>query len=100
MPQVPGGSVTNDGWKREVTTPSLRDVHSSVRVPLNASWYRKMLAFLGPGLMVAVGYMDPGNWATDLAGGAKFGYTLLSVILISNLMAMFLQGLSAKLGIA
>ena len=59
-----------------------------------------MLAFAGPGYLVAVGYMDPGNWATDIGGGSKFGYTLLSVILISNLMAMFLQALSAKLGIA
>src|SRR5262245_57722626 len=58
-----------------------------------------MLAFAGPGLMVAVGYMDPGNWATDLAGGAKFGYRLLSVILISNFMAILLQHLSLKLGI-
>lgn len=62
-------------------------------------WWRKALAFAGPGYLVAVGYMDPGNWATDLAGGAKFGYALLSVILISNLMAILLQGLAAKLGI-
>lgn len=65
-----------------------------------ASWIRKTLAFAGPGYLVAVGYMDPGNWATDIGGGSKFGYTLLSVVLISNLMAMFLQALSAKLGIA
>jgi manganese transport protein len=65
-----------------------------------ASWFRKLLAFAGPGYLVAVGYMDPGNWATDIGGGSKFGYTLLSVVLLSNLMAMFLQALSAKLGIA
>ena len=61
--------------------------------------WRKLLAFAGPGYLVAVGYMDPGNWATDLAGGAQFGYTLLSVILMSNLMAILLQGLASKLGI-
>src|SRR6202034_1174690 len=65
-----------------------------------ASLLRNMLAFAGPGYLIAVGYMDPGNWATDLGGGSRFGYTLLSVILLSSLMAMFLQALSAKLGIA
>jgi manganese transport protein len=79
---------------------SLPDVNRSVLVPANASFWRKLLAFSGPGFLVAVGYMDPGNWATDLAGGAQFGYTLLSVIMISNLMAMLLQHLSIKLGIA
>ena len=64
-----------------------------------ASTWRKVLAFAGPGYLVAVGYMDPGNWATDLAGGSRYGYTLLSVILLSNLMAVLLQGLSSKLGI-
>ena len=63
------------------------------------NWWRKLLAFAGPGYLVAVGYMDPGNWATDLAGGSQFGYTLLSVVLISNLMAVLLQGLACKLGI-
>ncbi len=62
-------------------------------------WFRRFLAFVGPGYMVSVGYMDPGNWATDLAGGSKFGYTLLSVILLSNLMAIVLQALAARLGI-
>src|SRR3981189_951207 len=81
-------------------SPSLPESHRSIPVPSTASWLRKVFAFAGPGYLVAVGYMDPGNWATDLGGGSKFGYTLLSVILISNLMAMFLQGLSAKLGIA
>jgi manganese transport protein len=75
-------------------------VHGSVPVPAGASVWRKMLAFAGPGYLVAVGYMDPGNWATDIAGGARYGYTLLSVIMISNLMAILLQALSARLGIA
>ena len=79
--------------------PSLAEVYRSVPIGGRSKW-RKMLAFAGPGYLVAVGYMDPGNWATDLAGGAKFGYSLLSVILISNMMAVLLQGLSAKLGIA
>jgi manganese transport protein len=80
--------------------PSLPEAHRTIPISHTASWIRKVLAFAGPGYLVAVGYMDPGNWATDIGGGSKFGYTLLSVILISNLMAMFLQALSAKLGIA
>jgi manganese transport protein len=88
-----------NGWRHEVTTPSLPEAHSSIHIPPTAGFWRKLFAFGGPGLMVAVGYMDPGNWATDLAGGAQFGYTLLSVILISNFMAMILQYLSLKLGI-
>src|SRR5437899_3646618 len=83
-----------------VALPSLPESHRTIPFSSGASWFRKILAFAGPGYLVAVGYMDPGNWATDLGGGSKFGYTLLSVILISNLMAMFLQALSAKLGIA
>jgi manganese transport protein len=79
--------------------PSLPEAHRSIPIVSTASWLRKLFAFAGPGYLVAVGYMDPGNWATDLAGGSKFGYRLLSVVLISNLMAMFLQALSAKLGI-
>lgn len=86
------------GWRGQRTTPSLPEVFRSVKVPETGFW-RKWLAFAGPGLMVAVGYMDPGNWATDLAGGAQFGYTLLSVVLLSNLMAILLQHLSLKLGI-
>ncbi|MCU0469084.1 MAG: Nramp family divalent metal transporter [Arcicella sp.] len=78
---------------------SLPEVYASINVPKGNSFWRKLWAFTGPGLMVAVGYMDPGNWATDIAGGAKFGYTLISVILISNLFAMLLQHLSLKLGI-
>ncbi|MDF7813015.1 Nramp family divalent metal transporter [Hymenobacter sp. YC55] len=88
------------GWRRARSGNSLSEVYASIRVPAqNASFWRKLLAFWGPGLMVAVGYMDPGNWATDLAGGSQFGYTLLSVILVSNLFAMLLQHLAAKLGI-
>ncbi len=84
------------------TTPtaSLGEMHASVAVPSGGHWWFRLLAFLGPGYMVSVGYMDPGNWATDIAGGAQFGYLLLSVILLSNLMAIVLQGLSARLGIA
>src|SRR3979411_307463 len=85
---------------RASTLPSLPEAHRTIPIARGATWVRKALAFAGPGYLVAVGYMDPGNWATDIGGGSKFGYTLLSVILISNLMAMFLQALSAKLGIA
>ena len=87
------------GWRYPRTMPSLPEAHHTVQVPRGASFWRKALAFAGPGYMVAVGYMDPGNWATDLAGGARFGYTLLSVILLSNLMAILLQALALKLGI-
>ena len=78
---------------------SLSEVHRSIDVPHGRSFLRMLLAFTGPGLMVAVGYMDPGNWATDLAGGAQFGYTLLSVIMISNIMAIILQALALRLGV-
>jgi len=81
-------------------TPSLGEMNASVAVPTGGHWWFRLLAFLGPGYMISVGYMDPGNWATDIAGGAQFGYLLLSVILLSNLMAIVLQGLSARLGIA
>ena len=87
-------------WHKKGNDHSLSEVFSSVKVPVNGSFMKKLLAFSGPGLMVAVGYMDPGNWATDIAGGAQFGYTLLSVIFISNLFAMLLQYLALKLGIA
>lgn len=86
------------GWRQPRLTPSLAEVYRSVPVR-GTTWWRKALAFAGPGYLVAVGYMDPGNWATDLAGGSRFGYALLSVILVSNLMAILLQGLAAKLGI-
>jgi manganese transport protein len=81
-------------------SPSLPEAHRTIPIAAGASWLRKALAFAGPGYLVAVGYMDPGNWATDIGGGSKFGYTLLSVIVVSNIMAMILQALSAKLGIA
>jgi manganese transport protein len=86
------------GWRRARATPSLVEVYRTIPVT-GKGWWRKIAAFAGPGYLVAVGYMDPGNWATDLAGGSKFGYTLLSVILASNLMAILLQGLASKLGI-
>ena len=85
-------------WRQPSSSVSLPEVHGSVPVPTGSFW-RKLFAFTGPGYLVAVGYMDPGNWATDLAGGAKFGYTLLSVIMLSNFMAILLQALSARLGI-
>jgi len=88
------------GWRLPKGSASLPEVHGTVPVPVTASFWRKLWAFTGPGYLVAVGYMDPGNWATDLAGGARYGYALLSVILISNLMAVLLQALAARLGIA
>jgi manganese transport protein len=87
------------GWRRGTSQVSLAEVHRSVVIPGTASFWRKLLAFSGPGFLVAVGYMDPGNWATDLAGGARFGYSLLAVIMISNLMAILLQHLCIKLGV-
>src|SRR5678815_3298830 len=86
------------GWRHTRVAPSLQEVYRTVPVA-SASFYRKLLAFAGPGYLVAVGYMDPGNWATDLTGGSHFGYTLLSVVLLSNIMAVLLQGLASKLGI-
>src|SRR5207244_3312253 len=86
------------GWRRRGGQVSLAEVHRSVVVPVTASFWRKLLAFSGPGFLVAVGYMDPGNWATDLAGGARFGYVLLFVVMLSNLMATLLQQLRNKLG--
>ena len=90
--------VQEQGWRRTRVTPSLAEVYRTIPVA-HRHWFRKILAFAGPGYLVSVGYMDPGNWATDLAGGSQFGYTLLSVILLSNLMAVLLQGLASKLGI-
>lgn len=92
------GPAVGRGWRRARLTPTLVESYRTVAV--EGAWWRKALAFAGPGYLVAVGYMDPGNWATDLAGGAQFGYTLLSVILVSNLLAVLLQALAAKLGIA
>jgi manganese transport protein len=87
------------GWRSTPPRPSLSEVHRSLVVPISASFLRKLFAFAGPGFLVAVGYMDPGNWATDLAGGSKYNFSLLSVIMLSNLMAILLQALSLKLGI-
>src|SRR5216117_3957497 len=88
------------GWRRRTPHVSLPEVHRSIVVPTTASFWRKLIAFSGPGFLVAVGYMDPGNWATDLAGGARFGYSVLAMIMISNLMAILLQHLCIKLGVA
>src|SRR5438477_11380637 len=87
------------GWRKPAGQVSLAEVHRSIVVPTTASFWRKLFAFSGPGFLVAVGYMDPGNWATDLAGGAKYGYTLLTVVMISNFMAILLQHLCIKLGV-
>lgn len=87
------------GWRQSRTAETLPEVYRSMRIPTKGSVIKKFLAFAGPGYLVAVGYMDPGNWATDIAGGSMFGYTLLSVILLSNLMAILLQALAGKLGI-
>jgi manganese transport protein len=92
------GTGEHFGWRRSRVAPSLQDVYRTVPVG-GGGFFRKLLAFAGPGYLVAVGYMDPGNWATDLAGGSQFGYTLLSVVLLSNLMAVLLQGLASKLGV-
>jgi manganese transport protein len=91
--------LASDDWEPP-SRRSLPEVHGSIAIPVEGGFWKKLLAFAGPGYLVAVGYMDPGNWATDIAGGARFGYTLLSVIMLSNLMAILLQSLSARLGIA
>ena len=100
QPEKTSEPTPNVGWRKPTRQASLNEVHRSILVPTTASFWRKLLAFSGPGYLVAVGYMDPGNWATDLQGGAQFGYTLLSIIMISNLMAILLQHLSIKLGVA
>jgi len=100
MPNWESGPIhTEAGFHSQPNLPSLSEVHRSLVVPSSASFLRKLFAFAGPGFLVAVGYMDPGNWATDLAGGSKYNFALLSVIMISNLMAILLQALSLKLGI-
>ncbi len=101
-PPIPSPSASS-GWRLTrigADQRSLAEVYATIPVPVGGSWFRRLLAFSGPGYMVSVGYMDPGNWATDLAGGSQFGYTLLSVIMLSNLMAILLQALAARLGIA
>jgi manganese transport protein len=92
--------ATESGFLPESREPSLPEVHSSVHVSRSPVFWRRLVGFLGPGFLISVGYMDPGNWATDIAGGSRFAYTLLSVIMISNLMAILLQSLSLKLGVA
>src|ERR671927_464976 len=98
---LPNALNSPAGWRSDSSRlKSLAEVNATVAVPaMGGLWWRRLLAFAGPGYLVSVGYMDPGNWATDLAGGARFGYTLLSVIMISNLMAILLQALSLRLGI-
>jgi manganese transport protein len=99
-PPQSSDAARENGWRKPTGQASLNEVHRSIIVPVTASFWRKLFAFSGPGFLIAVGYMDPGNWATDLQGGAQFGYTLLSVVMISNLMAILLQHLSIKLGVA
>jgi manganese transport protein len=98
--KVNESKIAGKSWRNISSGHTLPEVFASVKVPYKGSFWKKLLAFSGPGLMVAVGYMDPGNWATDIAGGARFGYTLLSVILISNVFAIVLQHLALKLGVA
>src|SRR5438128_5353824 len=93
-------TTANGGWRRVRTNQSLSEVYGTIATRPQGSLGKKLLAFLGPGYLVAVGYMDPGNWATSLAGGSKFGYALLTVALLSNIMAILLQALCARLGIA
>jgi manganese transport protein len=83
-----------------IAEPSLPELHASVSISRSPLYWRRLLGFLGPGFLISVGYMDPGNWATDIAGGSRFGYTLLFVVMLSNLMAILLQSLSLKLGVA
>lgn len=97
--QRPTSLASESGWRHERLVPPLPEVSRSIAVRPGSKW-RRAAAFLGPGYLVAVGYMDPGNWATSLAGGSKYGYALLSVALISNIMAILLQALCARLAIA
>src|SRR3954451_12172884 len=105
-PSLPPDSVPEPrpaagGWRLDAKDLrlSLAEVNGSIAIPVGGHWARRLLAFAGPGYLVSVGYMDPGNWATDLAGGAQFGYTLLAVILLSNVRAILRQALAARLGI-
>src|SRR5471032_598520 len=95
----PNPAPDGPGWRAARGEPSLAGMFASVRTAKQGPFWRKLLAFLGPGYLIAVGYMDPGNWATSLAGGSKFGYALLTVALLSNVMAILLQALAARLGI-
>src|SRR6202158_1695418 len=96
---VPSPALGGAGWRAARGEPSLAGMFASVQTAKQGSFWRKLLAFLGPGYLVAVGYMDPGNWATSLAGGSKFGYALLTVALLSNVMAIVLQSLCTRLGV-
>src|SRR6187200_1487010 len=98
-PEASAAAFPDSAVNRQALAPSLPEVFRSVIVPVGSRFWPKLGAFAGPGYLVAVGHIDPGNWATDIAGGSKFGYTLLSVILLSNLMAIVLQALAARLGI-
>jgi manganese transport protein len=99
LESTPRPSLEAPGWRETRGEPSLSDVFASVKTARDGSFWRKLLAFLGPGYLVAVGYMDPGNWATSLAGGSKFGYALLTIALLSNVMAIVLQSLCTRLGV-
>ena len=99
VPEPRQEPTPTDGWRGPVKRPSLPEVFKSIAVPKDATAWRRFLAFFGPGYLIAVGYMDPGNWATDIGGGSAYSYRLLSVILLANFTAIFLQALSAKLGI-
>src|SRR5436190_1039413 len=96
---APGPALDGPGWRGARGEPSLGGMFASVRTAKGGSAWRRLLVFVGPGYLVAVGYMDPGNWATSLAGGSRFGYALLSVVLLSNLMAMLFQAAAVRLGI-
>src|SRR5258707_2038273 len=96
---APGPALDGSGWRGARGEPSLAGMFASVQTAKRGPFWRKLLAFLGPGYLVAVGYMDPGNWATSLAGGSKFGYALLFVALLSNVMAIILQSLGTRLGV-
>src|SRR5881398_3880392 len=100
QPEIAATARPRAAWRRTGDQVSLPEVHRTILVPQTASFWRKLMAISGPGFLVAVGYMDPGNWATDLAGGARFGYALLFVVMLSNLMAILLQHLCIKLGVA
>src|SRR5258708_18015578 len=101
MDRSPGPILAPEpAWRRDTPGVSLPEVHRSIVVPKTASFWRKLFAFAGPGFLVSVGYMDPANSATDLSAGAQFGYTLLCIVMLSNLMAILLQHLSIKLGVA
>src|SRR4030081_1746316 len=96
---APSPPLDGSGWRAERGEPSLAGMFASVKTTKQGPFWRKLLAFLGPGYLVAVGYMDPGNWATSLAGGSQFGYALLAVALLSNVMAIVLQSLCTRLGV-